>query len=124
MWSKGEAKAILEAKALLRKGASGKAEDAALLYARLQGWTEEEGIDVKATEAELNSLLDRMTDTDWQGVRAVADSAGDMTFKGLLTYAVARMRDSLKQEAAGLEGEEEARWPLPLCGKGNDRDRS
>lgn len=124
MWSRGEVKAILEAKALLRKGASGKAEEAALLYARLQGWTEEEGVNTQATETELNALLDGMSEREWQGIRTVADGVGDEAFKGLLLYAVDRMRRSLQQEASGFEAEEETRWPLPLSGQGRDRDRN
>jgi len=99
MWSKGEFKAILEAKALLRKGVSSKAEEAALLFARLQGWTEEEGIDLQQIEAALNSLLDDMEEDDWEGLKKVADTAGDATFKGVLTYAVRRIRD-VNAEAA------------------------
>jgi hypothetical protein len=93
MWSKGEFKAILEAKALLRKGVSNKAEEAALLFARLEGWTAEEGIDFRQTEAALNTLLDDMDEEDWEGLKKVADTAGDATFKGVLTYAVRRIRD-------------------------------
>ena len=99
MWSKGEFKAILEAKALLRKGVSNKADEVALLFARLEGWTEEEGIDLRHTEAALNTLLDDMDEEDWEGLKKVADTAGDATFRGVLTYAVRRIRD-VNAEAA------------------------
>lgn len=59
MESKGAFNAILEAKALLRQGATGKADEAALLYARAQGWTEEEAFDAEAVEAELSALFGR-----------------------------------------------------------------
>jgi hypothetical protein len=61
MVGKGDFKGILEAKALLRNGTSSKAEEAVLLHARLQGWTEEDGVNAGATETALNGLLDSMS---------------------------------------------------------------
>lgn len=102
MWSKGEMKAVLDARALLRRGASGKAEAAALLYARAQGWTEEADVDVAATEAELNALLDDMDPDEWEGLRSAAARIGDATFRGLVSYAVKRIGDRNAEDLASL----------------------
>lgn len=117
MWSKGELKAVLEAKALLRKGAFNKAEEAALLYARAQGWTEEEGIDLKAAEAELNVLLDDMDPEEWEGMLKAAAHIGDATFKGVVSYAVKRIGARNAEDMAALM----KRGPFP---RKDDRDRS
>lgn len=104
MWSKGEFKAVLDAKALLRKGASTKAEQAALHYVRWQGLTEEEGVDAKASKTALDVLVDGMEPDDWEGVKTMAKSLGDATFKGLLTYAVDRVARQNAEEIRRLEG--------------------
>lgn len=101
MWSKGELKAILEAKALLRRGASSRMEEAALLYARSQGWTEEE-LDPKQAEANLNALLDSMEPDEWAEMQKAAPLMGDATFKGLLTYAVGRIAARTDQDIEAL----------------------
>jgi hypothetical protein len=93
VWSKGEFKAVLEAKALLRRGASSKAEEAALLYARTQGWTEEEGISIPAAEAALDALLDEIDPDDWEAMQKAAAHIGDATFKGVVRYAVKRIAE-------------------------------
>lgn len=100
MWSRGEFKAVLEAKALQRRGATSKAEEAALLYARAQGWTEEDGFDRQATVNELNALLDGMDAEEWEGMQKAAAHIGDATFKGLVSYAVKRIAD---RNAADLQ---------------------
>lgn len=113
MWSKGEFKAVLEAKALLRKGASSKAEEAALLYARAQGWTEEDNVDFKATEVELNNLLDDMDPDEWEKMQKAASHIGDAAFKGLVIHAVRRIGERNAEAVAGMK-----KPPSP------DRDRS
>ncbi len=102
MWSKGEFKAVLEAKALLRRGASSKVEEAALLYARAQGWTEEENVNLAATDAELNALLDDMEPEEWEDMQKAASQMGDATFRGLVSYAVKRIRDRNGEDLAVL----------------------
>ena len=104
MGSKGEFKAILEAKALLRKGAAGKVEEAALLYARLQGWTEEGDIDAKAVEDELNALLDGMEPEEWEDMQKAAARIGDATFRGVVSYAVRRIGERNAEDMAALAG--------------------
>lgn len=116
MWSKGEMKAVLDAKALLRKGTSDKSEEAALLYARAQGWTEEEGIDPKGAEAELNALLDDMDPEEWEGMQKAAAHIGDATFKGVVIYAVRRIGERNADDLAALR--------KPPSPDKSDRDRS
>lgn len=112
MWSKGEVKAVLDAKALARKGATTEAEEAALLYARWQGLTEEEGIDSQAAKVALDALIDGMEPEDWDGINSVARNLGDATFKGVLTYAVDRVAQQNAEEIRRLE-----------AGRSTDSDR-
>lgn len=102
MWSKGELKVVLEAKALLRRGTSSKAEEAALLYARVQGWTEEDNLDVNSVEAELNTLLDDMDPDEWEDMQKAAAHIGDATFRGVVGYAVKRITERNREDMAAL----------------------
>jgi hypothetical protein len=102
MWSKGEFKAVLEAKALLRQGASNKAEEAALLYARAQGWTEEDGVDAAWAETELNALLDALEPEEWDAMQKAASRIGDAAFRGVVTHAVKRISERNKEDMAAL----------------------
>ncbi len=110
-------KAVVEARAFLRTGASGKAEEAALLYARAKGWTEEAGADVKAAEAELNALLDGMDPDEWEGMQKAAARIGDATFRGLVSYAVKRIAERNAEDLSSLSK------ALSGCRR-EDRDRS
>lgn len=115
MWSKGEMKSVLEAKALLRKGTNDKAEEAALLYARAQGWTEEDNVDPTAAEKDLDALLDDMDPEDWEQMQKAASHIGDATFKGLVLYAVKRIGERNADNLAAMN-----KPPSPT----RDRDRS
>lgn len=117
MWSKDEFKAVLDAKAVQRKGASNKAEKAALLYARAQGWTEETTINVQATEAELNTLLDDMDPEEWEDMQKAATHIGDATFKGVVSYAVKRIAERNAEDLNALS-------PKPPSRDKRDSDRS
>lgn len=101
MWSKGEFKAVLDAKALLRKGTSTKAEEAALLFARMEGWTEE-NCDRTQAQTDLDALLDDMEPEDWSDMKKVATAVGDATFSGVLTYAVKRIASTHADYVTGL----------------------
>lgn len=102
MWSKGEFKAVLDAKALLRKGTSSKAEEAALLFARMEGWTEE-NCDHQQVKKTLDALLDGMEPEDWSDMKKVANAVGDATFSGVLTYAVRRIASAHADYVASLD---------------------
>lgn len=110
-------KAVLEARALLRRGVSSKAEEAALLYARAQGWTEEDNVNGKAAVAELNALLDGMEPDEWEGMQKAAALIGDATFRGVVRYAVKRIGERNAEDLAAL------REQAPSRSK-DDRDRS
>lgn len=92
MWTKAELADKLTALANVRNAkraatCTPAAEQAALLYARWQGLTDEATTKRLKAKAELDKLLDRMAPEDWESVDAIAEGLGDTTFKGLMIYS-------------------------------------
>lgn len=99
MWSKDELKRVVERRISGRVKAGPKSEQAALLYARWQGMTDEPDADKEAAKKQLDALIDGMEPDEWDNLERVVPKLGDEVFFGLLTYGVKRAAEQSKAEA-------------------------
>lgn len=103
MWSKDELKRIVERRTSGRVEAGPKWEQAALLYARWQGMTDEADADKDEARKQLEQLVDGMEPEDWDHLERIVPKLGDKVFYGLLTYGVERAAVASKEDAARTE---------------------
>jgi hypothetical protein len=99
MWSKDELKRVVERRTSGRVAAGPKFEEAALLYARWKGMTDEADANKEEAKKQLDALIDGMEPDDWNNLERIVPKLGDEVFYGLLTYGVERCAEHVKAEA-------------------------
>lgn len=77
-------------------------EKAILAYARWQGMTDENDVDITAAKTELDRLTDAMPPKQWEPLKQLVGTIDDQVLRGLMSYSLQRSVSQLREQAADL----------------------
>ena len=121
MWSKEKLKKVVAEREAARGKLGSKVEQAALLYARSEGMTDEPDADRATARKELDALVDGMEPEDWDNLNHQLPVLGEAALQGLMGYSMRRALASVQSFAQ--EVAEMPDWPEPEKTEEQDQEQ-
>lgn len=110
MWSKDKLNKVVAERRAARGKIGSKVEQAALLYARSEGMTDEPDTDRAKARSDLDALVDSMEPEDWNNLKDQLPVLGEASLHGLMRYGMQRALASVQTMARELS--EMPDWPV------------
>lgn len=121
MWSKEKLKKVVAERQAARGKIGPKVEQAALLYARSEGMTDEPQADRTKARGELDKLVDGMEPEDWSNLKDQLPVLGEAALRGLMSYGLQRALASTQNMAREVAAMPD--WPVQKKKKKQDQEQ-
>ena len=101
LWSRDKLQQLAKQR-LAQRAKLQPVEKAILAYARWQGMTAENDVDITAAKTELDRLTDGMDPKQWEPLKDLVGAIDDQVLRGLMSYSLQRSVGQLREQAANL----------------------